>query len=84
MDIAPELIFEVISPSDERIGDIADNTQEWLDYDVLIVCNIYPKEKSIHVYQPNQKPTILFEDDILDGGDALPDFKIKVSDFFDI
>jgi len=81
-DIAPEVVIEVISPSD-RTGDIADKTQEWLDFGVLMVWNIYPRQKSIHIFQPDQKPLVLFEDDRVDGGKILPDFSMKVSELFE-
>ena len=81
--IAPDLVVEVISPND-RTGDIDDKTQEWLDFGVRMVWNVYPARKQVHVYTPEvDKPDILFADDVLNGGDVLPGFSVKISELFE-
>ena len=80
--VAPELIVDVVSPSD-RAGDIEEKVREWLAFGVLVVWVIYPKTRRVHVYEPNGQATILTAEDTITGGAALPDFQAQVSEFFE-
>lgn len=81
--IAPDLAVEVIS--DPR------NAQEMRDLRVKIshyiaanavVWVVDPELQTIEVYQPGQTTMVYERDDVLDGGDVLPGFTLKVADIF--
>lgn len=80
--VAPELVVEVISPND-RATEIAQKTQEWLDFGVLTVWNVYPDTQQIYVHTLSQV-RVLNVDDMVDGGDVLPGFSAPVRTFFEI
>ncbi|MBX3086069.1 MAG: Uma2 family endonuclease [Anaerolineae bacterium] len=80
LSIAPELVVEVISEYD-RASEIAQKTQEWLDFGVLMVWNVYPDTRQVYRHVINEV-RVLNVDDALDGGDVLPDFQIPINMFF--
>lgn len=82
LDIAPELVVEVVSPTD-RADEVEQKTQEWLDFGVLMVVNAYPATRRVHVFRADTAPLILEASDTFDGGDVLPDFRVPVSAFFE-
>ena len=82
LEIIPDLVAEIISPSD-RPAQIHDKTRMWLSYGVRIVWEIHPERREVQVHQLGQPPTVLGEDDTLDGGDILPGFTLPVRDIFD-
>ena len=43
---------------------------------------IYPETKEVEVYAPGQSMHLFGIDDLLDGGDVLPGFKLPVKDIF--
>ncbi|MCB9458194.1 MAG: Uma2 family endonuclease [Anaerolineaceae bacterium] len=79
--IAPELIVEVVSPND-RAADIESKVQEWLDFGAMMVWVVYPQTQRLHVYLADEQPRILAQTDTLDGGTALPEFSIALSEIF--
>ncbi len=80
--VAPELVVEVVSPSD-RAGEIENKVQEWLDFGVLLVWVVYPQNRRVHVHSDGKQFTILNADDAITGGDVLPGFSAKVNQFFE-
>ena len=76
----PDLAVEVISPTDTetnitiKVGNyLAAGTVVWI---------VRPEEKTVEVYAPNQPVKVLSEDDTLDGGTVLPEFKLPVKAIF--
>lgn len=81
LELAPDLVVEVVSPSD-RSRDISDKVMEYLGAGVQLVWLIEPRRKLVTVYTPDRKSSILTVDDELDGGEVLPGFRIHVADIF--
>ena len=54
----------------------------WLDYGAQEVWYGDPETATVTRYRPGQDPEVLGEDDILDGGDLLPEFSIPVWQLF--
>jgi Uma2 family endonuclease len=79
---APELVIEVVSPSD-RADKIEEKVQEWLDFGVLLVWVIYPQTQRIHVFRHGQQPMIMRADEVVSGEDAFPGFSAFVHEFFE-
>ncbi len=81
-DIAPDLAVEVVSPDE----DIFKKTQEYLNAGTQMVWAAYADEKMVYVFHMEQDGSMRSVaygiDDVLDGGDVLPGFKLPVRDIF--
>lgn len=82
VSIPPALVVEVVSPSD-RAGEIEDKTQRWLKFGVAQVWVIYPNSKRIHIYEQGDQYAVYEGEEIIKGGDGLPNFEISVRKIFD-
>jgi Uma2 family endonuclease len=80
--VAPELVIEVVSPSD-RADKIEEKVQEWLDFGVLLVWVIYPQTQRIHVFRQNYQSVILRTEDTITGDPVLSGFSAVVREFFE-
>jgi Uma2 family endonuclease len=78
---APDLAVEVVSG--ESASDLQDKVDEYFAYGARLVWTVFPKSKSIHVHSPTHID-ILKGDDLLKGGDVLPNFSHPVSDIFSV
>ena len=72
-DLAPDLVVEVISPSD-RPGEVLAKIGEWLDAGARCAWIIDPRRREARVFHADASVSIIGEDDSLDGGDVLPGF----------
>lgn len=77
----PDLVVEVISPS-ERLGRINDKISAYLNAGVRLIWLVNPANRSITVHSPDQRTRILEGDDVLDGGDVLPEFRLPLDELF--
>ena len=74
-NLAPDLVVEVLSPGQN----LADKARMWLSYGTREVWVAQPVAPvSVTRYRPGQPPVTLYDDDVLDGGDLLPGFRIPV------
>lgn len=80
-EIAPDLLAEVVSPSDTE-NEVIAKVQQWLAFGVRLVWVVYPRTRSVIVYRSLRDPQRLASNDELTGEDILPGFKCKVADFF--
>jgi Uma2 family endonuclease len=80
-DVAPEIVFEVVSPSD-RWRDVLEKVVEYLDAGVLAVCVLDPEQESAHVNTVQKVGEVLSGDDSLTFEEILPGFSVRVSDLF--
>lgn len=79
--VAPELVFEVRSPSD-RWPAITAKVGEYLTAGVLVVCVVDPETESVAVYSGDETPRRLTADDALTLPDVLPAFRLGVRHLF--
>jgi Uma2 family endonuclease len=79
--VAPELIFEVLSPFD-RWSDVLEKTAEYLHAGVLVVCVADPDKKLLHVFSSDEPAKQLTERDTFAVPEILPGFPCSVADFF--
>lgn len=77
----PELIVEVLSPSDTQTRTLV-RVGQYHERGVPVVWVIDPEERTVHVYRPNEFPRVLDDTDDLTGNGVLPDFRCKVADLF--
>jgi Uma2 family endonuclease len=78
--VAPEWVVEIISPTDK--ADEIRNKREIYRKAGILLWEMYPRSRSIDVYAPGKPLRVLTIDDVLDGGDVLPDFRLAVRDLF--
>ena len=82
LQIAPDLVVEVVSPSD-RSEDIDRKVEMYLDAGVPLLWVVFPYPRTVRVHPgKGGKPYLLTDADEIDGGDVLPGFKCRVADFF--
>jgi Uma2 family endonuclease len=83
--IAPDLAVEVISPSN-RPRQMLNKVEQYLNAGTQLVWVVYPDEQVVDIYRLGQGETIQLHklelDDIFDGEDVLPGFKLAVKDIF--
>jgi Uma2 family endonuclease len=80
-ELAPDLVVEVVSPSD-RASDVASKATIWLDAGVRLVWVVDPQARLAAVHHPGGLVTVLREDGVLDGEDVLPGFRLPLSTVF--
>ncbi len=80
--IAPDLVVEVLSPSDSA-SDVNEKIDEWLAAGTRLIWVIDPKTKKVTVYTPNRQPTILRITDSLSGEEILPGFDLPIVELFE-
>ncbi len=79
--LAPDLVVEVVSPSDRMI-EVTDKAIMWFDAGVRLVWVADPRSRSVTVYGPDRVPHLVPEGDELDGGEVLPEFRLPVAALF--
>ncbi|MFN8449569.1 MAG: Uma2 family endonuclease [Anaerolineae bacterium] len=78
--LPPDLAIEVVSPND-KAEDIEAKISDYLRAGVRMVVFFYPASKTANVYKGNDIAR-LSGDDVLDFGDVLPGFSLRLSDVF--
>jgi Uma2 family endonuclease len=81
IDIVPDLVVEVVSPSD-RAGQVQAKIEQWIEHGVKLVWLVYPEERSIMVYRSLSEFLVLHEGDTLTGDPVLPEFSCPVAEIF--
>jgi Uma2 family endonuclease len=78
---APDLAVEVASPN-ESGDDIQHKVLDYLRYGTQAVWYFYPKSRTVNIHKQEGTHTFA-EDDVLDGGDVLPGFKLALREVFE-
>lgn len=79
--VAPDLVVEVVSPSDHRRYVLAKVTA-YLDAGVRLVWVVEPRTRTRTVHAPGQQERVVGEDGTLGGGNVLPGFTLAVAEIF--
>ena len=82
IEVAPELVFEVLSPSDTW-KDAISKMLEYLNAGVQIVAVFDPKSETVVVYRPKERPATFEKGQTLTFPDVLPGFEVPVAKFFE-
>jgi len=80
---APDIAVEIVSPSNSE-EDLAAKIKLYLKGGSRLVWIMYLQREDIWVYRPDNTYTILESDGVLDGGDALPSFKMELGEFWSV
>jgi len=81
LNIAPELVVEIISPTD-RWQDIRQKINEYLAIGVQQVWVVEPENRSVLVYRSATEIHTLLESDVLVGDGPLEGFSLPVATIF--
>lgn len=79
--IAPDLVVEVLSPSDRK-HDMQAKVAMYQEAGVPLVWVVDPQAKTVTVFALRQAMQKLTITDTLDGGAVLPDFQVEVAELF--
>lgn len=77
--LAPDLVIEVVSPSDTARG-TQDKVLTYLAAGVRLVWVVAPRGRTVTVWAPDRTARIVGGDEILDGGDVLPGLRLTTAD----
>lgn len=78
--LAPDLVVEVVSPSD-RASDVAEKAVSWIDAGVRLVWVVDPSAHLVTVYHPDGLVRLVRGPGaVLDGEDVLPGFSLPLSE----
>jgi len=77
---SPELAVEIVSPS-ETAQDLEIKVRQYLSAGAQQVWVLYPKTQDVHVFGVD-RVVVLKNDQVLEGGELLAGFAVKVSELF--
>jgi Uma2 family endonuclease len=81
LDVAPELIVEVLSPNDAWT-EVTQKLREYFTIGVLLVWIVDPEARVIYAYRSMTDVREFTADDMLPGDDVLPGFSVQVAQLF--
>lgn len=81
LDLAPDLVAEVVSPSDDPDA-IQAKVKDWLDAGTRLVLVVYPGSRQMAVYRSLREVTVLTETEALEAPDLLPGFSMMLAVIF--
>jgi Uma2 family endonuclease len=79
---SPDLVVEVISPSDSYQS-VEEKVTTWLEAGVSLVMIVNPRKKTVAVYRSPKNITLLNENEELDAQELIPGWSMKVSELFE-
>lgn len=80
--LAPDLVVEIVSPSD-RSALVTEKVMQYLAAGTQLVWVVEPRVRVVTVYTADRDAHVYTEVDELDGGEVLPEFRVRVSDIFE-
>jgi Uma2 family endonuclease len=81
IEIAPDLVVEVLSPSD-RISKLKQKVQAWLDFGTSVVVTINPRHCETTIYRSRTEIKILTRDETLEFPDLAPGWSLALGEIF--
>lgn len=82
LSVAPELVFEIRSPTDRRSAILA-KVAEYLAAGVTAVCVLDPQSETLTIYRDDAEAQRLTADEELTLPDILEDFRVQVRRFLE-
>ncbi len=83
LPIAPDLVVEVISPSD-TLYEVEEKIAAWLEAGALAVWVANPKRRTATAHRPHRPPQVLTEADALEEDEILRGFSYPLAKLFAI
>ncbi len=81
LPLAPDLIVEVISPSDSS-QQVEEKARMWLNAGTAIVLTVDPASRTVRVRRAKKTIEVLSETDRLETADVVPGWTPNIADFF--
>jgi Uma2 family endonuclease len=81
-ETVPDLVVEVVSPSD-LADELQIKIEQWLRAGSGLVWAVYPETRSAMGFRQGGSVALLHADDVLTGEPVLPGFECKVNELFD-
>lgn len=78
---APDLVVEVLSPSDQMIQ-VNRKLEHYFEHGTKLAWLINWRKEQVHIYTPDSIEALTQLNDVLTGGAVLPGFKCKVNRIF--
>jgi Uma2 family endonuclease len=78
----PDLAGEVVSDLDPP-DEVQARVDRWLNVGTRMIVLIHIHQRTVRVYRPGTDPTVMTEDDVLDGADVVPGWRVPVSNLFE-
>jgi Uma2 family endonuclease len=78
---APDLAVEVLSPND-TVVDVEEKTDDWLTLGCAMVVLVNDRRRTVTIHRPGVPPRTLRGDDVFDGEEVVPGFRLPLSDIF--
>ncbi len=78
--VTPDLVVEVVSPSDRRTA-VLTKVARYLDFGVDLVV-VWPPTRTLTLHRAGQDVEELGQGDVFDAGDVVPGFRLPVTDLF--
>lgn len=78
LELAPDLVVEVLSPSD-RAGEVLAKVADWLNAGTRLVWIVDPERRLARVYRPDGTETLVTASEALDGEDVVRGFSCPLA-----
>ncbi|MPZ22979.1 MAG: Uma2 family endonuclease [Dehalococcoidia bacterium] len=79
--VAPDFVLEVLSPSNSA-GEVNAKISDYLAAGTSLIWVVDPETRTVTAYRQGGEAQFLGVDDEIDGGDVLPGFRCRISEFF--
>jgi Uma2 family endonuclease len=80
--VVPDLVAEIVSPNDTA-QQLMRKVDQYLAAGAKCVWVIYPAERKVHAYEPNDQLRVLGKKKNLEAPELLPGFSLPVSQLFE-
>jgi Uma2 family endonuclease len=80
-NLVPELMVEVVSPTD-LAEEIVERLEEYWAAGAQLIWVVYPTQRLVYVYESPRQVSILGVADEMEGGSVLPGLRIAISSLF--
>jgi Uma2 family endonuclease len=78
----PDVAVEVVSPHDS-LDEVEEKVFEWLTSGCAMVIVVNPRRQTATVYRSFKQVMVLNRDEVLDCGDLVPGWTLRLADLFD-
>jgi Uma2 family endonuclease len=79
--LAPDLVVEVLSPSD-RVSEVVAKLEMYQEAGVPLIWLVDPDKETITIIAASQPTRVVKQGDTIDGGEVLPGFRVPVAEIF--
>lgn len=80
--LAPDLAVEVVSPRNSA-AEIQEKVLQYLELGTRVVWVVQPRTRTVEIWRPPADVRIVREDEVIEGGDVLPGFRLAAGRLFE-